>query len=130
MQVFKILGNFLLEWIATGLLVLVMPLNFLAELIGVIRKRGVIRAWSRESFNNAFSVDVFGNEHYATLWNLVFKRRGGYEFGKKGETISKAMAKNMKLGKLSIIGWIVAFFINVADVGKWGKGGHFKGITK
>lgn len=122
MQVFKAIGNIILNWVAIVLFALLHPFNAIAEMLRTKQS-------SKEAFNNALAIDIFGNEHYETLWNWLFRTKNGYKFGKKGETISVAMAKNMKLGTLSWFGWIVAFFINVADITRWGKGGHFKGIA-
>ena len=121
-QVFKAIGNFILNWLAVILLVVVHPLNFLTELIKIANP-------SKKSFNNALEIDKFGNVLYQTFWDATFRTRGGYAFGKEGETISVAMAKNMKMGTLSWFGWIIAFFMNVVDITTWGKGGHFKGIA-
>ena len=122
MQVFKAIGNYVLNWAALILFVVVHPFNALAE---ILRNENP----SREAFKNALAIDIFGNEHYKTFWNWAFRKKGGYNFGVKGETISVAMAKNMKQGTLSWFGWVCAFFINVADITTWGKGGHFKGIA-
>ena len=121
-KAFKAIGNYILNWVAVILFAVVHPFNAIAE---ILRNANA----SQEAFKNAFAIDVFGNEHYETFWNWAFRTKNGYKFGKKGETISKAMAKNMKQGTLSWFGWICAFFINVADVTRWGKGGHFKGIA-
>ena len=136
-QVFKVIGNFLLEWVATILIFVVFPFNFAAELIREAQKHFkvfwdipmVVTETSKESFSNALAIDIFFNKHYETFWNMTFRKEGGYGFGEEGETLSVAMAKNMKQGTLSWFGWICAFFINVADITTWGKGGHFKGIA-
>lgn len=122
MQVLKAIGNFLLNWTAVILFAVLHPFNAIAEIFKTKNP-------SKQAFDNALAIDIFGNEYYETFWNWAFRRKNGYAFGAKGETISVAMAKNMRLKTLSNFGWFCAFFINVADVTTWGKGGHFKGLA-
>ena len=123
MRVLKAIGNYFLNWIAVILFVVIHPFNAVAE---ILRSK---EGGSKNAFGNALAIDIFGNEHYETFFNWAFRKKGGYKFGKQGETISVAMAKNMKIGKLSAIGWFFAFWISLVDITTWGKGGHFKGIA-
>jgi hypothetical protein len=122
MQVFKAIGSYLLNWIAIILFVIVHPFNSIAE---ILKNKNS----SDEAFKNALAIDIFGNEHYKTFWNWAFRKKGGYNFGVKGETISVAIAKNMRQQTLSWFGWFCAVFIVIGDPTTWGKGGHFKGIA-
>lgn len=127
-QIFVIFSRFLLEWVATLLPFLIFPIYFLTEIYHSIEKRAFFIHLSSKSLDNAVQLDIFYNTHYARLWNYIFKRKEGHRFGGR-ETLSEAMAHNMKIGKLTVLGWIIAFIINVFDVPKWFKGGHFKELA-
>lgn len=78
---------------------------------------------NKRHFQKAFNIDVFGNYQYRQLWNALLSK-GGYEFGRFGETISSCLGKKQLEKSLSVFGWIVLVVINVIDVSKWFKKGH------
>ena len=128
MQMFKILGNFVLEFIAICLIPIVFPFIFISRFRFNRNKKGVIREAAQDSFEGAFAIDVFFNAYGAPFWNWAFRKKNGYNFGNKDETISVAIAKNMYRRTLSRVGWFFATLIVIVDVTTWGKGGHFKGL--
>lgn len=133
MVLINLIGNYLLNFVAQALLLLVYPINLCAEIFIAIRVhlgmgklvKKAAEETSSNFYSNGLALDIFGNEHYETLWNLTFRKKGGYPFGKKGETLSVAMAKNHKRKKLSWFAYIFWVLIIIFDVTTWGKGGHF-----
>jgi hypothetical protein len=63
----------------------------------------------------ATSVDASGNVVCKDLFNLVLIQKGGYEFGKRKETISSVLGKNQRDGTLTTIGKSVAFILDKID---------------
>lgn len=114
----------LLAIIAVCLFVVVAPINSIVVMIKKKGSRGYYRVLNRYWFNHAKKIDIFGNELYCDTWNCLFIKKGGYKFGKKGETMSSAFGKNQKIKKLSIGGWIVNIILWIIDVKYWFKGGH------
>ena len=131
----SVIGNFFLEWLAALLFALALPLNKLA-IFWIHRNRSAFFIkTSNISLQNALAVDKFGNAQYAPLWTVLFVKRsslksGDYHpFGDSEETISVAMAKNMKRKSFPLLSWIIAFIMCVLDPKTWFKGGHFHGIA-
>lgn len=60
-------------------------------------------------------LDIFANETYASLWNGLFLRKGGYHFGVRGETLSSALGKNWTLDTLTWIGLGCVGFLGMLD---------------
>lgn len=65
--------------------------------------------------NSALNLDIYGNREFRTLWNTAMKIKGGYNFGKEGETISSALGKNKINNKLSWLGKALAFILDTID---------------
>lgn len=129
MQAFRVAGNFILEWVAVIIVVLVHPFNFMAEIYAKRKSRGVLREASKQSFSNAVELDKYFNKHYETLWNLTFKKQIDYahKFG-QNETLSEAMQRNKERNTLSHFGTFWYYIIIIADFTSWSKGGHFKNL--
>lgn len=63
----------------------------------------------------ATSVDASGNVVCKDLFNIVLIQKGGYEFGKRKETISSVLGKNQLDDTLTTIGKGVAFILDKID---------------
>jgi len=63
----------------------------------------------------ATSVDASGNVVCKDLFNLILIKKGGYEFGKRKETISSVLGKNQRDNTLTVIGKGVAFVLDKID---------------
>lgn len=66
-------------------------------------------------YDLAVCIDVFGNVLGGPLWNVIFRRKGGYQFGSRFDTISFAMACNKRIGTLSKFGLFVEVLLNFFD---------------
>jgi 8-oxo-dGTP diphosphatase len=60
----------------------------------------------------ATSIDTSGNVVCKDLFNLILIKKGGYEFGKRKETISSVLGKNQRDGSLTNIGKGIAFILD------------------
>jgi 8-oxo-dGTP diphosphatase len=63
----------------------------------------------------ATSIDASGNVVCKDLFNLLLIKKGGYEFGKRKETISSVLGKNQRDGMLTNTGKAVAFILDKID---------------
>jgi 8-oxo-dGTP diphosphatase len=60
----------------------------------------------------ATSIDASGNVVCKDLFNLILIQKGGYEFGKRKETISSALGKNQRDNTLTGLGRLIASILN------------------
>ena len=88
------------------------------------RTKGFLKTLDQYFFTGAIGLDTFANYEFRTLWNTVLRKRKGYNFGAKDETISSALGKNQRLKTLSFIGWMLVFMLWAVDYKYWKKGGH------
>lgn len=116
--------GFILSFIAYTLFIVLAPLNFVAVLASKAQKRSYLKATNAFWKLNAYELDVFGNTHYATLFNATLRKSKGYKFGKQHETISSALGKLQQQKKLSLMGWLVVYILWAIDYKYWKKGGH------
>lgn len=105
----------LLYFVATLLYIPLSIINILIVLYKNVRKHGFFRVINKYLFNEAIRIDIFANESFETLWNTTLRIKGGYKFGKRGETISSALGKNKLKGTLSWLGELVADILDFLD---------------
>ncbi|WP_291152247.1 hypothetical protein [Flavobacterium sp. UBA7680] len=106
---------------------LFLPLTTLNIVIVVwkyTRVKGFLKTLDQYFFTGAIGLDIFANYEFRTMWNLLLRKKNGYEFGAKGETISSALGKNQRDGTLSSIGWLIVYTLWIIDYRYWKKGGH------
>ncbi|MCC9072441.1 hypothetical protein LNQ49_12695 [Flavobacterium sp. F-65] len=60
----------------------------------------------------ATSVDTSGNVICKDLFNLLLIKKGGYEFGKRKETISSVLGKNQRDETLTKTGRFIVFILD------------------
>lgn len=117
--------GFILSSLAIALLLFVHILwNFLMMIIGV-KDRKWYKLTDSRRYKIAYKIDIMGNYIYYEFWDSCLSK-GGYKFGRLGETISSVLGKKQQEKSLSIIGWIVLGLVNLVDYSKWTKGGHCK----
>ena len=107
--------GFILSLIAQFLFFIVGFINYPIVLILHVKKRGFWKVNNKYFFENGRDIDVFGNYAYRSTWNLLFIKKDGYKFGKKGETISSALGKNQLNRRLTFFGKIVCFILDKID---------------
>ena len=49
------------------------------------------------------------------LFNIALKNKGGYQFGKEGETLSSVLGKNQRNGTLTKVGLTLVFVLDKID---------------
>lgn len=99
-----------LLFIASTLLLL---LFFTISIIVVIEK--IIRGKASDSyfFECAYAVDILGNVLGQHIWNFIFIKKYGYQFGRRGETMSSVLGKNQRDNTLTEIGTILVFILDL-----------------
>ncbi len=79
------------------------------------RKRGAWKHILARAGEFAYALDVFGAAVGKDVLNAFCIKTGGYTFGKKGETISKALGKNKLRGTDTKFGAGFSRFLNWVD---------------
>ena len=90
-------------------------LTILFMTIGIIAGTVLVlmgKTSSKYYFENALQVDVLGNVMCQFVFNWIFIKPNGYKFGKRGETISSVLGKNLRDGSLTKLGYGVAMSLN------------------
>lgn len=90
----------LLNITAVALFIIITPINWLVCLI----KYGIHNDYFR---SEAYDLDVFGAHNFRATFNLLLIKKGGYRFGKHGDSISAALGNNLILRRLTVLGWLV-----------------------
>ena len=100
------------------LAMLLFPLGLLITFFINLYKRRWSFSFKRldqQFLSIATSIDASGNVVCKDLFNLALKKKGGYEFGKRKETISSALGKNQRDDTLTGLGKALAFVLDKID---------------
>ena len=103
----KFFGGLFLFLLAWALFLPLSLLNFLAVAIK-FKDLGYFKS-------SAVNLDRFGNFEFRTLFNLVLKKKQGYEFGNFEETISSALGKNQRDNTLSRTGKALVWILDTIE---------------
>lgn len=115
--------GFILSIIALILFVFVYILDEITIMLVDVRNRKWFKTTAKRKFKKAFKVDVFANFLFPVFWNVAFSK-GGYEFGRFGETLSSCFGKKRLEKSLNCFGLLISLIIDVIDFTKWKKKGH------
>lgn len=74
-----------------------------------------LRRLDQQFLSIATSIDASGNVVCKDLFNLILKKKVGYEFGKRKETVSSALGKNQRDDTLTGLGKALAFVLDKID---------------
>lgn len=117
----KIIGG-ILFWVARLLCLIVLPLGVVTGIVvrlllfsSIIRLDYQDRTIDEDAYEMALALDKFGNGVCGPLFNLVLRKRGGYAFGDYGETISRCLGKNKRMGTLTFLGVFFSSILNLID---------------
>lgn len=116
--------NYLLSYIAIVLFVAVYLLDSILLLFNDVQRRKWYKLTSGRSREKAFKTDVIANWLFPSTWNFLFSWKGGYKFGKFGETLSSCLGRKKKEKTLSYTGLFLYLLLYAIDVSSWKKGGH------
>ncbi len=113
----KLLKNILLVLLGILLFVVLAPIGLLTTIILLFIKDARERYSTPASYAYAiaFCIDLLGNVVCGDLLNITLIKKGGYKFGRAGETISSALGKNYLFDKLSETGLFINNFLNKID---------------
>ena len=104
----------LLFTISVVLLLVTGPIGFVYGLFHTLFKSG-FRGVSAYVLKIAISIDQLGNVLMQHLLNVLWVKKDGYPFGNRDETISSALGRNRKLGKLTLFGRGIDQFLDLID---------------
>lgn len=104
----------LLFLISIILMILTGPIGLLYGLFQQLFTKG-LGGIGEFSLKIAISIDQLGNVIMQHLFNLLWIKKGGYEFGNRDETISSALGKNKQLGTLSGFGKAIDAILDAID---------------
>ena len=114
----------LLSLLAPFLFAIMSPLNLVVVLFKNYKKHGFWGVVNKYSLDSAISVDKFGNQNLAPLFNSSLIKSYGYQFGTEDETISSVLGKNQRDKTLTKAGWFLVLILWGLDYQYWRKGGH------
>lgn len=115
--------GFILSIIALLLFTVVYVLDEITMMVIDVKNKKWFKTTAERKFKKAFKVDVFANNLFPSFWNTCLSK-GGYQFGRFGETLSSCFGKKRLEKSLSWFGLIVSWLIDAIDFTKWKKGGH------
>lgn len=104
----------LLLIIAMSLLYISLPIVSLYAVIKLLLKKDTkkLKIWF---YSTARHIDLFGNVIAADLFNDVLIKKSGYRFGKRGETISSVLGKNIKTHTLTRAGKLLVKILDFIE---------------
>ncbi|SDX12504.1 hypothetical protein [Flavobacterium degerlachei] len=107
-----------LSFLSLFLAIWLFPLGLLTTFFINLYKRRWKFSFKRlddQFLSIATSIDASANVVCKDLFNLILIKKGGYEFGKRKETISSVLGKNQRDNTLTGIGKGVAFVLDKID---------------
>jgi len=104
----------ILLMIAMTLLYTILPIVSLYAVCKRIHKKNHshLKVWF---YGTARQIDLFGNVIAADLFNDVLIKKTGYQFGKRGETISSVLGKNIKTATLTRAGKLLVIILDFIE---------------
>lgn len=111
----KLILGFVLFVIAYALLIPLTIINIVFVLITKVRSYQYLKTLGGIFLDDATSMDKYGNRSLRTMLNILLKKRNGYKFGNKDETISSVLGKNEQAGTLRFMGKLLCFILNIFD---------------
>lgn len=113
----------ILSLISLILFVIVFLIEGIVMLFVNVKGRHWYQVSERRKFTKAKRVDILGNWLFGDFFNVALSK-GGYRFGRFGETLSSVFGKKRAEKSLNWLGWTVSVLIDAIDFTKWKKGGH------
>ena len=113
-----------LSILARLLFTIVGFINPILVMFKYVKRNGFWNVFTDYWLQDAREVDIFGNYTYRTTWNMLFGRKGGYRYGRRGETISSALGKNEFYNSCSVVGYVMVYMLWFIDYKYWFSGGH------
>ena len=106
-KVFKFLGGLILFLLAWALF---LPLTLMNFIVVLFRYKNLNYFKS-----SAVNLDRFGNYEFRSLFDLVLRRKEGYQFGNFEETISSVLGKNQRENTLSRAGKFLVWILDLIE---------------
>lgn len=116
--------SLLLSFIAQILFSIVYLVDEVIILFVGVKGRRYYELVSNRKYDKAFKTDVFANFLFPTTWTFLFSSKGGYNFGRFGETLSSALGRKKLDNSLSWLGYALYYLLYALDFSTWKLGGH------
>lgn len=102
---------------SVSLAIVLFPLGIIVTIILLFFKdpREYFVNTSDYPFGISYGIDVLGAIICGDLFNVILIKKGGYKFGKLGDTISYVIGRNILINKLTIAGLILNSFLNLFE---------------
>lgn len=116
--------GYLLAYIAIILFTIVYIIDGLVILLYQVRNRKWYQLTSSKSRSKAFKTDIISNWLFPDTWRFLFSWKGGYNFGRFGESLSSCLGRKKQENTLSWVGLIFYYILYGLDFTAWRRGGH------
>jgi hypothetical protein len=116
--------GYILAYIAIALFTIVYLIDGIIILFFEVKNKKWYELTSKKSKTKAFRTDVIANWLFPDTWTFLFSWKGGYKFGRFGETLSSVLGKKKMDKSLSWVGKFFYYFLYAIDGTSWFKGGH------
>jgi 8-oxo-dGTP diphosphatase len=90
------------------------PLGFCYSIVFTLLKNGY-QELDNYLFKCALADDQQANTYLAKLFNDILIKKGGHKFGNPDETISSVLGKNLLQNKLSLMGKLLNWILNLIE---------------
>lgn len=90
------------------------PIGFVYSCLLTLFKNGY-KELDGYLFNCAIADDQQANTYLAKLFNDILIKKGGHKFGNPDETISSVLGKNFLKNKLSLVGRLLNWTLNLFE---------------
>ncbi|MDT0622295.1 hypothetical protein [Croceitalea vernalis] len=104
----------LLFLISIVLMLISGPIGFIFAFLKLLFTKG-IKGIGGYALQLAISIDQLGNVLMQHLFNSIWIKNNGYQFGNRDETISSAIGKNKELGTLTNFGKVIDKLLDLID---------------
>ena len=112
----KLIANIILFIIAIVLAILFLSPSILHKIFGAVRRDNTYKELSTSFYESALAIDIACNTVFSSLFNDWCLKKNSYPFGKRGESVSSVLGKNLVLGTLTKFGLGVSGLLDLIDV--------------
>lgn len=116
--------SYILAYIAIILFTIVYLIDGIVILCINVRNRKWYHLTSTRSRSKAFKTDIIANWLFPDTWAILFSWKGGYKFGRFGESLSSCIGRKYQEKTLSWFGLFFYYILYAIDYTNWKKGGH------
>lgn len=116
--------GYILAYVAILLFTIVYLLDSVVILLYQVKGRKWYLHTSSKSRSKAFKTDIIANWLFPDTWSFLFSKKGGYRFGRFGESLSSCLGRKFEEHTLSLMGYAFYYILYFLDYTAWKTGGH------